>query len=100
MNLFADGCGGQNKNSHVLHTLMVWLFNDAPECMQSIVLHFPVRGHSYIPADAVFGQVDAKIRKTDTILTKEKYWDIYSQFGVVNKIVVDWQLFDVKGLCL
>lgn len=98
VSLFADGCGGQNKNSRVLHTLMVWLFNDAPECMQSIVLHFPVRGHSYLPADAVFGQVDAKIRKIDTILTKEKYWDIYSQFGVVKKIDVDWQLFDVKGL--
>lgn len=29
--LFADGCAEQNKNAHVMHMLMLWLYRDAPQ---------------------------------------------------------------------
>lgn len=57
LRLFSDGCGGQNKNSHLVHALILWLFNNAPKTLDTITLTFPVRGHSYMPADRVFGHV-------------------------------------------
>lgn len=30
LRLFVDGCAGQNKNSHVMHMLMLWMQRDAP----------------------------------------------------------------------
>lgn len=39
-------CGGQNKNSHIIHTLMHWLENKSPEHLKEIIITFPVRGHS------------------------------------------------------
>lgn len=29
LRLFCDGCGCENKNSHVIHTLLFWLHNEA-----------------------------------------------------------------------
>ncbi|CAH1366613.1 unnamed protein product [Tenebrio molitor] len=60
--LFADGCGGQNKNQHVVHALTYWLQKESPQFVKRITMHFPVRGHSYLPADRVFGQVEKKLR--------------------------------------
>lgn len=31
LRLFCDGCGQQNKNSHLIHALMLWFLNDAPK---------------------------------------------------------------------
>ncbi|CAG9827127.1 unnamed protein product [Diabrotica balteata] len=31
LRLFSDGCGGQNKNSHMVHALTLWLLNNAPK---------------------------------------------------------------------
>lgn len=58
IHLFADGCGCQNKNSHIMHLLMYWLHNESPDNIEEIEITFPVRGHSYLPADRVFGRVE------------------------------------------
>lgn len=53
--LFCDGCGGQNKNRHVIHALTFWL-SEAEfrnEKLKKIILFFPVRGHSYLSCDRV-----------------------------------------------
>ncbi|KAJ4425416.1 hypothetical protein ANN_28031 [Periplaneta americana] len=55
--LFADGCGGQNKNMHVVHALGLWLRRKAPQ-VSEILLVFPVRGRSFLPADRAFGVVE------------------------------------------
>lgn len=65
--LFADGCSGQNKNAHVMHMLMLWLYREAPQNIKSVVLAFPVRGHSYLPADRVFGQIEKVTRSYSTM---------------------------------
>lgn len=96
--LFCDGCGGQNKNSHIVHCLMFWLVNESPEDIKEIHLTFPVRGHSFLPADRVFGRVEKSIRTVPIITQKEEYQRIYKTHGDVLLLDQDWSLKDVKGL--
>lgn len=98
--LFSDGCGGQNKNSHMVHALMLWLFNDAPKTIETITMTFPVRGHSFMPADRVFGQVELVLRSHAFIKSPEKYYEIYSTKGEVRKLGSDWILYNIKDAVL
>lgn len=96
--LFCDGCAGQNKNSHVVHTLMFWLANKAPENVREIIITFPVRGHSFMAADRCFGRVERILRKHPVITTTEEYIDLYSEVGGVKKLGYDWKIYDIKEL--
>lgn len=53
LRLFCDGCGRQNKNSHVVHALFYWLKEKSPQNLLKIIMYFPVRGHSFLPADSL-----------------------------------------------
>nr|CAH7716416.1 unnamed protein product [Callosobruchus chinensis] len=97
LTLFSDGCGGQNKNSHVVHMLMMWLYKEAPKTLQSVRIIFPIRGHSYLPADRIFGRCEKLIRSHSTIKSPEQYWKLYSQVGLVRKLGTDWEIYDVKS---
>lgn len=96
--LFCDGCGGQNKNSHIIHTLMFWLKNKAPVHVTEIIITFPVRGHSFLPADRSFGRVEKILKRNPVITSKENYVEIYSEVGLVKTLGNDWQMYDVKEL--
>ena len=50
--LFSNGCGGYNQNCIVVHALYWWLLEKSPQSVK----FFPVRGHSYLPADRMFGK--------------------------------------------
>lgn len=100
LRLFSDGCGGQNKNSHMVHALMLWLFNNAPKSIETITMTFPVRGHSFMPADRVFGQVELALRSHAFIKSPDKYYEIYSKKGQVRKLGSDWILYDIKNAAL
>lgn len=97
--LFCDGCGGQNKNSFVVHTLLFWLTKKSPPHVQQIKLTFPVRGHSFLPCDRVFGRVEKSLRIKSVITSKEEYHEIYSEHGEVMKLGDDkFKLMDIKKL--
>ena len=98
LRLFCDGCGGQNKNSHIIHALYYWLKTKAPPHVVEVKITYPVRGHSFLPADRVFGRVEKFLRKNPVVKTKEEYKTIYSNFGVVKELGIDWNLLDIKGL--
>lgn len=53
LNLFADSCGGQNKN----HTIMKLLQHVTTEekRFEKVVVTFPIRGHSYMENDKNMG---------------------------------------------
>lgn len=95
--LFCDGCGGQNKNSFIVHALMNWI-SGAPLNIKEIQVYFPVRGHSFLPADRTFGRVEKDLRKEDTIITKEKYLEIYKTHGNVKELGKDWHVKNIKEL--
>lgn len=94
LRLFCDGCAGQNKNSHIIHTLYFWLTNKFPKQLREIQVTFPVRGHSFLPVDRVFGRVEKRLRKSPTIIDKEDYLTLYSEFGYVKSLGRDWNFLD------
>ncbi|KAG8246445.1 hypothetical protein J6590_085015 [Homalodisca vitripennis] len=57
--LFCDGCGGQNKNNTVVHALMNFLEKRSHTThIQNITLYFPVRGHTFLPAEFLEGVLE------------------------------------------
>lgn len=96
LRLFSDGCGGQNKNSHMVHALILWLFNDAPKTIETVTMVFPVRGHSFMPADRIFGQIELQLRSHPYMKSPDKYYEIYSKKGDVRKLGSDWKPYDIK----
>lgn len=95
--LFADGCGGQNKNSIVVGMCAYWLQMKSPKEIREMELIFPVVGHSYMPPDRVFALIEKKINKKQAIVDPRDYVKIFSQFGTVIKLggndcpVYDWK---------
>ncbi|KAI4465463.1 hypothetical protein MML48_3g00003997 [Holotrichia oblita] len=59
-----DGCSGQNKKHIVRNCLVLWLYKEASLTIKDILVVFPVRGHSYLPADRVFGRVEKDFKET------------------------------------
>lgn len=84
--LFADGCGGQNKNSIIIGMVSKWLLDHAPVNVYKVELIFPVTGHSFMPADRVFALFEKEIRKKDTIVAPQEYKEIYSKHSAVFKL--------------
>ncbi|KAK0140925.1 Bifunctional epoxide hydrolase 2 [Merluccius polli] len=94
LRLFSDSCYGQNKNMNMVSMLME-LWNSFPNL--KIEHTFPVRGHSFLPADRVFGRIEQKIKKEETILLPEAYYAILKQFGHVHVYGTDWKGLDFKS---
>lgn len=97
LRFFCDGCGGQNKNSHIIHTFMYWLQRTKSE-IQSITVTYPVRGHSFLPADRIFGRVEKILKKEAFITKKETYHELYEKVGEIKILGKHWKLFNIKGL--
>lgn len=93
--LFCDGCGGQNKNRAMLGMLFKY-FSETPTTLENIVLTFPVPGHSFIPPDRVFGNIERVVNKEETILQPEEYLKIFSRFGTVLQLSKDVTILDWK----
>lgn len=98
LRLFCDGCAGQNKNQHVMHALSLWLQREAPQNVTKILIYFPVRGHSFLPADRVFGIVENELKKIKEVLLPEEYANVYSKFGTVLRLNQDWNVRNYKLL--
>ena len=94
LRLFSDSCYGQNKNMNVLSMLLALRKGVYPNL--NISFTFPVRGHSFLPADRVFGRIEQNIRRKPTILLPEDYVDIMKDHGVVHKYGEDWSAKDFK----
>jgi hypothetical protein len=96
--LFCDGCGGQNRNVHILHAIFYWLKILSPPEVKNITIIFPVRGHSFLPADRVFGRVEKILRRHPLITLKEDYIKLYAEVGEVKVLGEHWKIYDIKEL--
>ena len=94
LRLFSDSCYGQNKNMNVLAMLMAFHKQECPQLKISYT--FPIRGHSFLPADRVFGRVEQEIRRNPTILLPDDYLAILSNHGHVHQYGNDWNSLDFK----
>jgi hypothetical protein len=64
-------------NSHVTHILM--------ENVEGILTVFPVRDHSYLSADWLFGRTKNILCKKASIICM-KYWELLSEMGTVKSL--------------
>ena len=71
--LFSDSCGGQNKNSTVIHYLYTIVKMGKFQNIQHI---FPIRGHSFLPCDRDFAKTESKKKRVDRIYTPEHWMEV------------------------
>ena len=95
LRLFSDSCFGQNKNMNML----AMLFALRKQCFPRINIKyvFPVRGHSYLPADRVFGRIEQQLRNMDTVLLPSDYHQVLKNHGTVHLYGEDWRASDYRA---
>ena len=71
--LFSDSCGGQNKNSIVIHFLFSLVRLGRFHQIQHF---FPVRGHSFLPCDRDFAKTDTKKKTVERVYLPEHWFDV------------------------
>ncbi|XP_065645591.1 uncharacterized protein LOC136076054 [Hydra vulgaris] len=95
LRLFSDACYGQNKNINM--TCMLLALRKQYFNKLQITHTFPERGHSYLPADRVFGRVQLDIKKRDQIFEPNEYINILSRHGKVMVYGQNWSAHDFKS---
>ncbi|CAG4999743.1 unnamed protein product [Parnassius apollo] len=53
-------------------------------------------GHSYLPPDRIFGNIEREIRPLEVIAEPEVYFDIFKRYGKVIRLGSDFQFYDWK----
>ncbi len=98
--LWSDSCGGQNRSIKLVLMLMHTLQNHSS--LQTIFLRFLESGHSFLPNDSEFGDVECLLKRHDNVCTDQKYIGIMQDCRQDNKFCVNRMLPDeflsVKGL--
>lgn len=97
LRMLADGCGSQNKNSTMIAMVSYWLTSCAPSNVKMVELIFPVPGHSFMPADRIFGYIEKDVKNKEVILNPSEYINIYKRYGTVRKLGVDYSVKDWKS---
>lgn len=93
--LFSDNCGGQNKNINVILGCLRLLHMKK---FVRIEHFFLVPGHSYMPCDRHFGNIERRLKRETTIPGKPDYIELIK--GAIKKgfDVVDVQQKDIFEL--
>lgn len=98
--LWSDSCGGQNRSIKLVLMLIHTLQNHPS--LQTISLRFLQSGHSFLPNDSDFGDVECALKSKERVCTDEMYMQIMKDCRNENKIVVNRMLptefFSVKTL--
>lgn len=94
--LVSDGCPGQNKNCTLLTMALKWL-QEAPHHIRELQIIFPVTGHSYMPPDRIFGVIEKKLRKMDTIIAPEEYHSVFKEQATLFLLGKDWTVHNWKA---
>lgn len=96
--LFADGCGGQNKNTILMTMCSYWLTSKAPHNIKKMEIIFPVVGHSFIPPDRVFARIEKSVKSKESIVSPAEYIEIFEKFGTIVKLgAEDCPVLDFKS---
>lgn len=96
--LFSDSCGGQNKNKMMISFLLQYVNDKVRNHFRQITYYFPVRGHSYMPPDRVFGRIEKKLRRKPIMKTPSEYHRVFSKFGCVQVLGIDWNVLNYKKI--
>lgn len=83
LHLFCDGCRGQNHNTYVINYFFSLVYSGR---FDSIVLQFPVRGHSFLPCDRLFSVIEREKRRVEKVQSYTEWQNIISQRFTVEKM--------------
>jgi len=50
-----------------------------------------------MPPDRVFGRIEQVLRKKETILSQNQYFEIFKNFYTVNAYDKDFKIYDIKS---
>ncbi|KAF6210555.1 hypothetical protein GE061_013661 [Apolygus lucorum] len=76
--------------------LQYWFAKHAPNNLKKIEAIFPIPGHSFIPPDRVFAQIEKKLEKIETLVEPSEFDNILSERGTVFKPGRDYADHDWK----
>ena len=96
LRLFSDACCSQNKN--MVMVCLLARFIERSTVFKRAVHIFPVRGHSYLPPDWVFGCIEKALRKGETIVSPSEYHKILGEHGDVRRWGLEWQSRDYQTI--
>ncbi|XP_037025826.1 uncharacterized protein LOC119067135 [Bradysia coprophila] len=85
--LWSDSCGGQNRSIKLVLMLMHTLQNHPS--LETISLRFLESGHSFLPNDSDFGDMECKLKTNERVFTDEKYMQIMRDCRINNKFQVN-----------
>lgn len=54
--------------------------------------YYPVRAHSYLPPDRVFGRIERSLRRRETVLLPEEYNNVEAEHATVRVIGSEWDV--------
>lgn len=96
LNLFSDSCSAQNKNKYMITTLLYYV-NYKTTIFNEVNHIFPVRGHSYMPPDRVFGRIEQKLRKKENIVSPNEYYEVFKEQSTVFVYEKDFLVYNYKN---
>ena len=56
--------------------------NYKSKVFQNINHIIPVRGHSYMPPDRVFGRIEKELNKKETIISPQEYYTVFEKYAL------------------
>lgn len=74
-----------------------WLLTSSLPAIKKIELIFPVVGHSYIPPDRLFGQIEKVIKRTPEVTSPEQYFKIIEKWAKIYRLGGDVPIRDWKS---
>ncbi|KAJ4432948.1 hypothetical protein ANN_15205 [Periplaneta americana] len=84
--------------SHYSRNKSQRLYLKASRHISEVVVHFPVRGHSFLPADRLFGVVEKTLWKKAKIINPNDYRTVYETMDSVKNLGEIWTIRDYKSL--
>lgn len=94
LRLFSDSTSSQNKNFTVMGFLLNFINNS--RVFHSIEHYFPIRGHSFLPPDRVFGRIEKIYRSRQQIVEPQEYHSVLSDHATLKILGTDWRVLNFK----
>lgn len=98
LRIFADNCVGQNKNLYVVLNCMRLVQSGE---LDTVTIEFMVAGHSFLPCDRTFGNIEKKVKKRSIVNCPAEYAEIIrtsTKDGVNVFRMTSSDFFDFKDL--
>ncbi|XP_046664049.1 uncharacterized protein LOC124356846 [Homalodisca vitripennis] len=86
LTLWSDSCGGQNRSIKIV-LLLKHVLSLHPT-LENIVLRYMIPGHSYLPNDAEFGDVECHLKTQQRMYTDSDYISVMENCRRKNKFIV------------